>query len=307
MTPPEQMKLKTDINGILLIDKPGLLSSNAVLQQAKRLFTARKTGHMGSLDPLATGMLPVCFGEATKFAQYGLDADKCYAVTALFGMTTNTGDAQGEILTTTANVQLSRDTLLQTIQRFLGDSLQLPPMFSALKHQGKKLYEFARAGIEIERQSRPITIHQFDLVQLDNPSAQFLVRCSKGTYIRTLVEDVGLALGCGAHVTQLRRVYTTGFEDQPMYLLDDLHRLSSTERMTCLLPVDYMLRHVPIVVLNADDLYALYQGRAIAYKSLLPAGQVRVYDDQQQFQGLAEYDPPAAVLQPKRLMANALC
>ncbi|PJD94062.1 MAG: tRNA pseudouridine(55) synthase TruB [Legionella sp.] len=307
MTTPKQTNPKADINGILLIDKPGLLSSNTVLQHAKRLYNARKAGHMGSLDPLATGMLPVCFGEATKFAQQGLEADKCYAVTALFGITTNTGDAQGDILTTTAELHLSQDIILHALSQFLGDSLQTPPMFSALKHQGKKLYEFARVGIEIERQPRPVTIHHFELLQLDAPYAQFLVRCSKGTYIRTLIEDLGHALDCGAHVTQLRRVYTTGFEHQPMYSLDELQLLSVSERMACLLPVDHMLHHMPIITLDAYAIQQVYQGRVVTIRSQVPSGQVRIYDEQHQFQGLADYDQSSELLQPKRLMANDQC
>ena len=293
---------RRDLDGIILIDKPGLLTSNAVLQQAKRLFGARKAGHTGSLDPLATGMLPLCFGEATKFAQYGLDADKCYAVTALFGITTDTGDAQGAVLKEVKPCVLSEKEMEDILPEFRGESLQIPPMYSALKHQGKKLYEFARAGINIERNPRPITIYDLDLVDINQAQAQFIVRCSKGTYIRTLIEDIGARLGFGAHVVALRRLYTAGFEEQPMYTLEQLTALTATERDACLLPVDYLLQSFAKVIVSDYELTHLYQGRAIKTELHGNQGLVRLYDTQQGFHGLAEVEEHSGLLKPKRLM-----
>lgn len=295
------------INGIILINKPGLLTSNAVLQQVKRLYRAQKAGHMGSLDPLATGMLPICFGEATKFAHCGLEADKSYEVTAQFGVTTNTGDSQGEILTSTAIDSLSCRAIEHIIPTFLGESLQIPPMYSALKHQGKKLYELARAGIEIERQPRPIILHHLTLLQCDLPYARFSVGCSKGTYIRSLIEDIGAALGVGAHVTQLHRDFTAGFEQQTMFSLEELSALSEPERDACLLPVDFMLQALPIIILDEITLGLLYQGRMVAANSMALSGQVRVYNQDNVYQGLADWDAENELLAPKRLMANPKC
>jgi len=306
------------VDGILLVDKPCLLSSNAVLQTVKRLFNANKAGHMGSLDPLATGMLPICFGEATKFAQSGLDADKCYTVTALFGSTTDTGDAQGTVIKTVENAQLSETAILKALPTFLGASLQIPPMYSALKHKGKKLYELARAGIEIERKARPITIHKFELIHHDHLHATFTVHCSKGTYIRTLIENLGASLGLGAHVTQLHRVFTAGFETQKMYRLEELQAFDSQTLTQCLLPIDHMLPYLPIAVLSEAALQTLYLGQALPSSRSeteinwqeMPQEEeamVRLYDQQQQFHGLGTWDHNLGQLQPKRLRANHLC
>lgn len=294
-----------DIHGILLIDKPSLLSSNTVLQTVKRLLSARKAGHMGCLDPLATGMLPICFGEATKFAQRGLDADKCYLVQAHFGITTTTGDAQGEVVKRREERILSQAELLEQLPNFEGDSLQIPPMYSALKYQGKKLYELARAGQEVERQPRPITIHQISLSRFAYPRAAFQVRCSKGTYIRTLIEDLGKALGVGAHVTQLHRLYTAGFEQYRMYSLEECAALSLQELRDCLLPIDTLLQHLPIVTVPDFVLQKLYLGQPVAIELDQPPAAVRLYDEQENFHGLAEWD--AQILQPKRLLANPAC
>jgi tRNA pseudouridine55 synthase len=299
------MKNRIDIHGILLIDKPGLLSSNTVLQRVKFLLNARKAGHMGCLDPLATGMLPLCFGEATKFAQYGLDADKCYAVTARFGSRTTTGDAQGEVIQE-FDTPISLTEILLQLPKFEGDSLQTPPMYSALKHQGKKLYELAREGKEVSRQARAITIHQFTLTRFDYPDAEFVVRCSKGTYIRTLIEDLGYALGSGAHVTALRRLYTAGFEQQRMYSLDECTAFSQEALRHCLLPMDSLLTHLPIQTLSDFALQKLYLGQSLEMKALAE-GSLRLYDEQQHFQGLGEWDPNTNILKAKRLLANPQC
>lgn len=297
------MNNRRDVHGILLLDKPHLLSSNTALQKIKRHLAARKAGHMGCLDPMATGMLPLCFGEATKFAQYGLDADKCYAVTACFGVTTTTGDAEGEVLKTCSAFELTQADILQSMPQLMGDILQIPPMYSALKHQGKKLYELARAGKEVERAARPVTIHEFTLTDFSSPSAQFIVRCSKGTYIRTLLEDLGAALGVGAHITQLRRLYTAGFEQQKMYSLDECTAMSAEELSTCLLPMDTLLEHLPKVVLLATDLEKLYKGQVLDL-TYQPAECLRLYDEESKFQGLAEWEQITGKLKAKRLMAS---
>lgn len=298
------MNTRRDIHGILLLDKPHLLSSNTALQKIKRHLVARKAGHMGCLDPMATGMLPLCFGEATKFAQYGLDADKCYAVTACFGVTTTTGDAEGEVLKTCSAFELCQADILQAMPTLMGDILQIPPMYSALKHQGKKLYELARAGKEVARPARPVTIHEFTLTEFSYPYAQFIVRCSKGTYIRTLLEDLGTVLGVGAHLTQLRRLYTAGFEQQKIYSLEECTAMPAEELEKCLLPMDVLLDHLPSMVLPSMALEKLYKGQLLdlAYQ---PADCFRLYDEQSKFQGLAEWERTTGKLKAKRLMASA--
>jgi len=295
-------RTQRDLNGIIIINKPPLLSSNAVLQQVKRLFEARKAGHMGSLDPLATGMLPICFGEATKFSHFGLNADKGYEVTAQFGIETDTGDAQGQVTTTASVDDLTRAQIERHMVEFLGDYLQTPPMYSALKHHGKKLYELARAGIEVPRAARPITIYHFQLQSFNPPFAQFKVRCSKGTYIRTLITDLGGRLQVGAHVTQLHRDYTAGFEEQPMYSFDALALLSDEERDKCLLPADFIVRQLPALLLSAEQVQALYQGKMVQIEVEACSGDVRLYDDEQQFHGLGDWDKPTKTLKAKRLM-----
>lgn len=300
-------KIRNNIDGILLIDKPGLLSSNTVLQRVKSILNARKAGHMGCLDPLATGMLPLCFGEATKFSQYGLDADKCYVVTGCFGVTTNTGDSQGEVLKTVSDITISAEAVLQQLATLEGDILQIPPMYSALKYQGKKLYELARTGKEVPRPPRPVTIHQFTMKRFDYPYAEFIVRCSKGTYIRTLIEDLGAALGVGAHVTQLRRLYTAGFEEQRMLTLDECETFLTEDLINSLLPMDILLGHFPIVTLSPFELATIYLGQSITMVADVGEGCVRLYNEHSHFQGLAEWDPSTGVLKPKRLLATPEC
>ncbi len=201
---------KRPVNGVLLLDKPEGLSSNTALQKARRLFRAEKAGHTGVLDPLATGLLPVCFGEATKFAQYLIDADKAYTATLKLGEASSTGDAEGEIIAT-ARADISLSEFQTACQALTGDIRQVPPMFSALKHEGKPLYEYARKGIVIERKARDITIYSIDITEFDAPKAVIDVRCSKGTYIRTLSEDIAKHIGTFAHLTALRRTETAGF------------------------------------------------------------------------------------------------
>ena len=295
---------KQCIDGLLLVNKPRDLTSNAVLQQVKRLLCAKKAGHTGSLDPLATGMLPLCFGEATKFSQYLLDADKCYEVTGLLGIKTNTADAMGEVIAQVDTFNISQLQLQTVLSEFLGPIKQTPSMFSALKHGGKPLYKFAREGIDIERPARDIIIHQLQLHFFDGREFKLTVTCSKGTYIRNLVEDIGERLGVGAHVTQLHRLYTAGLAQQRMYTLDELLAKSPELLRECLLPVDRAVDYLPILTVAEDVAHALKQGRTIILLDALNnTSAVRLYDQADQFIGLGEWDISGR-LSPKRMLTT---
>jgi tRNA pseudouridine55 synthase len=243
------------VHGLLLLDKPLGLSSNQALQKAKWLLRAEKAGHTGTLDPLASGVLPLCFGAATKFSQLHLDADKCYHAVARLGVTTRTGDAEGEIVQQRP-VAVDAAALAQVQARFTGAIAQVPPMHSALKKDGKPLYEYARAGVEVAREPRHVTIHglQLSLHEHDGvPSLAMQVHCSKGTYIRTLAEDIGEALGCGAHLTLLRRVETGGFHLHDCVTLEALEQMTEAQRLARLRPVEDLLRDHQAVTLPAQD------------------------------------------------------
>jgi tRNA pseudouridine55 synthase len=252
MNAPRARVARRPVHGVLLLDKPIGLSSNQALQKAKWLLRAEKAGHTGTLDPLATGVLPLCFGAATKFSQMHLDADKAYKATARLGLKTSTGDAEGEVIAERA-VQVTAAQLQVAVQGLTGAIQQVPPMHSALKKDGKALYEYARAGIEVERAPRNVTIYSFNVTQalMDTaqPAIEFIACCSKGTYIRTLGEDLGEALGCGAHLSALRRIRTGDFEESQCITLDALEAMSETERMACLLPVEVLLpKHVHVTL-----------------------------------------------------------
>ncbi|MDO4694109.1 MAG: tRNA pseudouridine(55) synthase TruB [Eikenella sp.] len=251
---------KRPLNGVLLLDKPQGVSSNTALQQARRLYRAAKAGHTGVLDPLATGLLPVCFGEATKFAQYLLDADKAYTAALKLGEATTTGDAEGEII-----ARAERPVALPEFQaaciRFTGSIRQVPPMFSALKHKGRPLYEYARRGIEIERPARNITIYAIDIREFAPPHAVIDVRCSKGTYIRTLAEDLAKHLGSFAHLTALRRTATAGFDIADSHTLPQLAELDDAARDALLLPCDVLVQHLPAVALDDTAAQRLRHGQ----------------------------------------------
>jgi tRNA pseudouridine55 synthase len=256
MTAPRTRVQRRPVHGVLLIDKPLGLSSNDALQKAKWLLRAEKAGHTGTLDPLATGVLPLCFGAATKFSQIHLDADKTYETTVRLGVKTSTADAEGEVIQTRP-VTCSVGQVVEALDQFMGEIKQVPPMHSALKKDGKALYEYARDGETVEREARVVTIHDLDLLEFDlQGDAPFLnlrVKCSKGTYIRTLGEDIGEALGCGGHLTALRRVATGDFEIDQCITLEALAALSEEDRLERLLPVDALLSgHMP-VTLNAED------------------------------------------------------
>ena len=245
------------VHGVLLLDKPLGLSSNDALQKAKWLLRAEKAGHTGTLDPLATGVLPLCFGAATKFSQLQLDAPKTYEAIALLGVTTATGDAEGEVLQRREVPPITPERLAEVERQFTGPIRQVPPMHSALKKDGKALYEYARAGIAVEREARDVTIHALKLVPALAGQAQaaikIVVTCSKGTYIRTLGEDIGEALGCGAHLTFLRRTDTGGLGVERCVTLAQLEAMGEDERLACLLPPESLLAgHTPITLGEQD-------------------------------------------------------
>lgn len=297
-------RLKDKIDGILLIDKARGPSSNGVLQRVKYLLGAKKAGHTGSLDPMATGMLPICFGEATKVSQYLLDADKSYTATGLLGIKTNTADAMGEVISCVDEFDVSEAQLRDVLAEFTGAIKQVPSMFSALKHQGTPLYQFARKGIEIERQARDITIYDLELNQFDGKQFQLTVRCSKGSYIRNLVEDIGDRLGVGAHVTQLHRLYAAGFDTDAMLTVEALERLTLEERRELLLPMDQAIEHLSRVSLTAEQSHQLRQGQSVMLdSSSLIMGVVRLYDNNQQFIGLGEW-LSSTELKAKRLLSS---
>lgn len=296
------------LDGVLLFNKPLGGSSNGLLQKVRWLYQANKAGHTGALDPLASGMLPICFGNATKFAQYSLDADKTYEVTAKLGIRTTTSDADGEVVST-ANVNVSDEQLADALTQFRGPIKQVPSMFSALKHQGKPLYYYARQGIEIERPARAITIHNLALTRFEQDEIDMVVHCSKGTYIRSLVDDLGQVLGCGAYVTRLHRTQVAGFEDMSMHELKELEQLSEAQDNYhsldgLLLPVDATIAHLPKLVLNEVDNTKFLQGQTLKGYQGETGIAVRVYhSNQSEFLGVAEFEADSK-LQPKRLIAQ---
>ncbi|HET7774758.1 MAG TPA: tRNA pseudouridine(55) synthase TruB [Azospira sp.] len=272
------------VDGVLLLDKPLHLSSNDALQKARRLFSAAKAGHTGTLDPLATGLLPICFGEATKFSADLLDADKAYVADVRLGQTTATGDAEGEVLQTRP-VRVSAEQLAAVIPRFVGVISQVPPMYSALKRDGKPLYELARQGIEVEREAREVTILHLEASDFDGINFRLHVDCSKGTYIRTLAEDIGAALGCGAHLTALRRTRVGPLQLDQAATLADLEGVEEALRPARLLPLDALLRSLPAVELEGDDLQRFSHGNPVP--ASVEQGKARVYGDGQ-LQGVGE-------------------
>jgi len=293
-------RTKRNVNGVLLLDKPIGFSSNQALQKAKWLFQAAKAGHTGTLDPLATGLLPLCFGEATKFAHYLTDADKTYVATVKLGETTNTGDAEGEVLER-RDVNVSLMQFEAACQQFIGEINQVPPMYSALKHKGKAMYEYARAGIDIERKARLITIYQITVESLQQDVAVITVTCSKGTYIRTLAEDIGKQLSCGAHLIGLRRTATANYKIAQTITLEQLEAMTLQQREAALMPEDSAVQHLPVVVLDDDSTFYLQQGQAVWKSGLIPQGLLRLYTEQQVFLGLGELASDGKIA-PKRLI-----
>jgi len=288
------------VNGVLLLNKPVGFTSNAALQKAKWLLNARKAGHTGTLDPFADGLLPLCFGEATKFSAYLLDADKRYRAVMQLGVTTTTGDPEGEVLST-REVNVDCADITAVLPRFRGEIEQIPPMHSALKHQGRPLYEYARAGIEIERPPRKVTIRALEMIECDPPRVVLDVQCTAGTYIRTLAQDIGAALGCGAHLTALTRTAAGGFSLDQAHSLADLDALDASERPSWLQPQDCLVAHLPALQLDAADITALCQGRNVPYSGAHP-GLIRLYSTASRFLGLAQAEE--GLLVSRRLMAT---
>jgi tRNA pseudouridine55 synthase len=302
------------IDGILVLDKPAGQSSNGVLQAAKRLYYAAKAGHTGSLDPLATGVLPLCFGEATKFSQYLLDSDKTYRSTFVLGVKTTTGDAEGEVVAREDAGQISEAQVAEALEQFRGEITQVPSMFSALKHNGQPLYKLAREGKEVERKQRQVTVYKLLLEAFrsagengEYPEVDVFVHCSKGTYIRSIAEDLGEALGCGAHVSVLRRVKAGPFAEAQAISLEQLQSLRDGEAFTALdellQPVESAIGHLPELTLVDDVAYYLLQGQPVLVPQAPTEGVVRLRHENGRFLGVGEIQDDGRVA-PRRLIAT---
>lgn len=295
-----------NISGIVLLDKDPGLTSNEALQAVKRLFQARKAGHTGSLDPLASGLLPVCLGEATKVSGFLLDANKRYWVRCRLGQRTTTGDAEGEILETRPIAGVDRARIERVLEGLEGPQQQIPPMYSAVKHQGQRLYKLARQGVEVERKPRPVVIHTLTLLQLEGEVLEFDVRCSKGTYVRTLAEDIGAALGCGAHVTALRRLAVGPYDGAEMVSLETLRGLAAQGMGALdavLLPMESALAEWPDVRLSDDAAYYLRRGQPVLVPHAPTRGLVRLYARDRRFLGVGQILDDGRVA-PRRLISG---
>jgi len=308
-------KFGRPLNGVLVVDKAAGVTSNDVVQRAKRLFYANKAGHTGALDPLATGVLPLCFGESTKFSQYLLDADKGYVSTFCFGMTTATADADGEVTSQEDASKLTQAALERAIDAYRGDIEQVPPMYSALKRDGKPLYQLAREGIEVERDARPVTIYNFEILAFRPgvlAEADLRIDCSKGTYVRSLAEDIGRDLGVGAHVAKLRRVQAGPFLESQVVNLDDLESERGEQRAEVLdhylLPVDSPVEEMPKLLLDEHSSFYFIRGQAVISNQVYRLGdegdKVRVFDQDDGFLGVGEITDDGRVT-PSRLIAQA--
>ena len=303
MTPRPRKRV---VNGIVLLDKPTGVTSNSALQRLKYLFDAAKAGHTGSLDPLATGVLPICFGEATKVAGYLLDSDKGYIAEARFGATSSTGDSEGELTVVNDKPSVSEAEVRQVLNRFLGHQQQIPPMYSALRKNGKRLYEFARAGETVEREARDITIYQLDLLEYRSDGIVVDVRCSKGTYIRTLLEDIGDALGVGAYLVALRRTSVGSFaRELKLWTFDECESLqqhSVNGLDQCLLPIDAAISHWPTIDLNDLQAQKIRHGQKLEIAELqAPVGSFELIALRNQKKIIGIGQIKADILAPKRL------
>ncbi len=297
----EQFKrVKRPLDGVLLFDKSLELSSNTALQKVRRLFQAEKAGHTGTLDPLATGLLPVCFGEATKFTVALLDADKRYRATIRLGQRTTTGDAEGEI-TETRPVAVTEAQVLAVLATFMGETQQLPPMYSAIKHQGKPLYEYIRKGETVERELRRVFIRELTLDRLQGNELDFSVLCSKGTYVRTLAEDISEKLGCGGHLIALRRTGIGEFSLENAYTLTQLEGMNEVQRDACLMPLDRLVQNLPSLELDEIQASRLAQGQRLGVSDSYPDGKRRLYATGH-FIGLGELE--GGRLSPSRLLSS---
>jgi tRNA pseudouridine55 synthase len=299
------------VDGILLLDKPLGLSSNQALQRARRLYRAAKAGHTGSLDPLATGVLPLCFGHATKVAGLLLDSDKTYRARLALGRRTDTGDREGGVVETRPVPPLDRDGVIAALARFVGELEQVPPMYSALKRNGEALYSLARRGIEVDRVPRRIRILRLNLVCLDATTLEFSVTCSKGTYVRTLGEDIAAALGTCGHLEALERTEVGAFAGEHVHSFEELERIAPDEHAldALLAPVDSALRAYPAVALSGEQAERFRHGQSVAtslvgVEGLAGFGEVRVYDDRKCFLGLGAADETLAAVRATRLMCG---
>ena len=295
-----------DVNGVLVLDKPAGISSNDAVQRAKRLFFAKKVGHTGSLDPLATGVLPLCFGQATKFSQYLLTADKKYSVTALLGVATDSGDADGKVIKTERTEDVDATQLEHALAPYRGEIKQVPSMFSAIKHKGQPLYKLARQGVVVEREARPIHVYSIELTSFSSPVFTIDVHCSKGTYVRTLVADIGEDLGCGAHVTDLRRTLVGPFEDSQCVTFDELEDARQRrETDQFLQPVSSAVGQWPTIALTAVSAYHLRHGQPVFVPHAPSDGWVKLCEGEDpvdsKFLGIGEILDDGRVA-PRRLI-----
>ena len=294
-----------NVNGIILLDKAKGESSNYALQRIKRLFHAKKAGHTGSLDPLATGVLPICLGEATKISQFLLDSDKRYMAKVKLGERTDSGDSEGVVIDVQRRIDVDYDALVQTLTKFEGEIKQLPPMYSALKHHGVPLYKLARKGISIKRKVRAVTIHKIGLMNFDNNIAEIDVTCSKGTYIRTLADDLGQELGCGAHVIELRRLQAGVFsidqcrDSNELETIKESFGLSGLDKV--IVPMERAVEKLPEVVLASETARDIRNGQAVSFHELPKSGLVRLYE-KENFIGIGIVNADGEVA-PKRLVA----
>lgn len=297
-----------DINGILLLDKPLGITSNAALQMVKRLFFAKKAGHTGSLDPLATGLLPICLGEATKFAGYLLDSDKVYEGSFQLGINTATADSEGDIIQQRDVPELSDDDIKKAFAHFMGTIDQVPPMYSALKQNGQPLYKLARQGIDVERKARTIEIMKFDLLDRDGDILMFHLRCSKGTYVRSIAEDLGEHLGCGAFLKSLRRTEVGPFKIADVHSMDELEHIAADEGPSALDPLllemDQALLHWPAVNLTENSSFYILQGQPVLVPKSPTSGFVRLFGKDKEFIGIGQILDDGRIA-PKRLIKNA--
>ena len=309
-----QPKTKSIVSGVLLIDKPQGMTSQQVVSKVKYLLKSdvhdsKKAGHTGTLDPMATGLLPICLGEATKFSHYQLDAVKSYQAIIKLGEQTDTGDAEGQIITTIPVPHVTQAMLQSVTEQFLGEIMQVPPMYSALKKDGKKLYELAREGIEVERAARPLTIYELSLTPLSDQQLQLTVTCSKGTYVRVLAEDIAKALGTLGHLTALRRIQTGDFEIANAITLADFAALDVAARFDKLLAVDACVHSLPSLVLDDNQSKRIRQGQRLNVKTTMLTQQLnltfnqtfRLFDDHEQFLGTGLLEPNGR-LQPLKLV-----
>jgi len=293
-------RIKRAVSGVLLLDKPYGFSSNQALQKVKWLYQAQKAGHTGTLDPLATGVLPICLGEATKFAQHLTDENKTYVATVKFGVTTTTGDIEGDVVSQ-VDCHVTREDVERVLPQFMGEITQVPPMYSALKVNGKPLYEYARDGVELERKPRQVTIHTLLVLGCADNSAEIEVCCSKGTYIRTLGEDIGKALQAGAHLTALRRTATATYQIAHTVTIEALEQMTAEQRDALLLPVDTAITALPKILLQEDAAYYFKQGNPVWVSGSIPAGELRIYSEAGLFLGLG-FQQRDGRIAPKRVV-----